>query len=178
VAAYETSASRKEALASRFGATDNFLGALADDSDRAQFDVILMAEVIEHILDEDLDAVLQRLSGLTKPGGTLVVTTPNNEDLALGMCYDPLGNTLFHRWQHVRSFTAGSLAALFERFGFAELVTHQIGLDNALFVPYDPMWGGASTDVELPSHIVEMRANRSGAFGTQNSLIYIGTRKG
>lgn len=175
VAGYEPSSTRKAALRSRFAGVEGFEGVV-DHLDEGQFDVVLMVEVIEHVLDGELDAVLQRLAAVTKSGGTLIVTTPNNEDLALGMSYDPLTNIMFHRWQHVRSFTPATLAALLRRWGFTELVTHQIGIDNALFVPYDPRWGGASPEALLPSHMVELRANRPGCFGTQNNLIYVGTR--
>ena len=42
-----------------------------------QFDAIVLGEVIEHILNSPLQLV-KRLASLLKPGGTMVVTTPNS----------------------------------------------------------------------------------------------------
>jgi hypothetical protein len=137
----------------------------------------MMAEVIEHILDEQLDATLRRLADLTRPGGILVVTTPNNEDLELGMVYCPVSNTLFHRWQHVRSFTDISLAALLAQYGFEALVTHHVEFNDALYVPSDSLWGKATDDAVLPSHIQELRANRSVRIGGETNLLYVGRRR-
>lgn len=176
VAGYEPSPARQQALTARFSGTAGFDGVVGP-RDRTKFDMVLMVEVIEHVLDGELDDVLRRVATLTAPDGTLVVTTPNNEDLALGMCYDPLTNTLFHKWQHVRSFTHESLTKLLDRAGFEVRVCHQIGLDNALFVPFDERWGAAGPDVALPSHLVELRANRPSRFGSENNLVYIGTRR-
>lgn len=176
VAAHEPSEIRQKALAERFGRHSNFAG-IVGSAERRTFQTVLLCEVIEHILDEDFDGVMGRVSALTTPGGRIVVTTPNNEDLELGMCYDPLTNIMFHRWQHVRSFTARSLAQTLERYGFEELVTHQIGLDNNLFVPFDRLWGGASPEVDLPSYIAQIRSNLPTTVGTENNLVYIGTKR-
>ena len=176
VAAYEPSAVRKNALAMRFGTHPLFAGVVGSEEARA-FDTVLLCEVVEHILDDDFDNVLRRVAQLTVVGGRIIVTTPNNEDLELGMCYDPVTNMMFHKWQHVRSFTAKSLAQTIGRYGFDELVTHQIGLDDNLFVPFDPLWGGAAPQDALPSHITHLRSNQPGTIGTQNNLVYIGTRR-
>jgi 2-polyprenyl-3-methyl-5-hydroxy-6-metoxy-1,4-benzoquinol methylase len=176
VAAYELSNIQQKALGARFDTDANFSGIVGPTEQRT-FDTVVLCEVIEHILDEDFDNVMGRVADLTTPGGHVIVTTPNNEDLDLGMSYDPLTNTLFHRWQHVRSFTAPSLAETIRRYGFDELVTHQIGLDSNLFVPFDRLWGGAGPDVTLPSYIMDIRSNTPAAIGSQSNLVYIGTRR-
>ena len=48
---------------------------VTDASDKT-FDVVLLIEVIEHILDEQLESSLKHLADFTKPGGLLIVTTP------------------------------------------------------------------------------------------------------
>jgi 2-polyprenyl-3-methyl-5-hydroxy-6-metoxy-1,4-benzoquinol methylase len=109
-----------------------YLGLIKDDSpDR--FDVVLMIEVIEHILDEELDGALKKVRSLLADGGTLIVTTPNSEDLELSSAYCPNCDTLFHRWQHVRSFTPESLAALFFAHGFECLFLHQVDFSDSRF---------------------------------------------
>jgi SAM-dependent methyltransferase len=173
-AAYEPSSVRKQALERRFSTTRGFEGVVGHEP--REFDLVLLVEVIEHILEADLGQTLRRVAALTRRDGLLVVTTPNQEDLALGMCYDPLSNTLFHRWQHVRSLSAESVSALLGRFGFEAIVTHEIELNDALYVPFDPVWGDAQPSNELPSHLTELRANRPCLNGSRNNLVYIGRR--
>lgn len=176
VAAYEPSEGRIENLRSMLESHTGFLG-VEGASSTEQYDFVMMAEVIEHILDEQLDKTLRRVSDFVKPGGVLVVTTPNNEDLELGMAYCPVSNTLFHRWQHVRSFTKDSLVELLAQYGFDEIATHHVGFNDSLYVPSDPLWGGASSSTDLPSHIQELRANRPVRIGSESNLLYIGRRR-
>lgn len=176
VAGYEPSEGRSLNLTSMLENYPRFLGFATQDS-AEQYDFVMMAEVIEHILDEQLDKTLGRLSDFVKPGGILVVTTPNNEDLELGMSYCPISNTLFHRWQHVRSFTRDSLAELLADHDFEEVVTHHVEFNDSLYVPSDPLWGGAPPDGDPPSHIQELRANRSARIGGETNLLYIGRRR-
>ena len=88
--------------------------ALAD----ASFDVALNIETIEHLLDEDLSPTFVEIHRLLKPGGTVVVTTPNDEDLAAASIMCPECGCEFHRMQHVRKWTRESLAAFMEAHGF------------------------------------------------------------
>lgn len=174
VAAYEPSEGRSQNLRKRVAGHPSFLGAVnAKSSD--SFDVVTLVEVIEHILEEQLDSTLRLLAHFTRPGGILIVTTPNNEDLDLGMAYCPVSNTLFHRWQHVRSFTHESLVTLLARYGFEEIVTHQLEYREELYVPYDEIWGTPET-ATLPPHIAELRANRPTYTGAGIGLVYVGHR--
>lgn len=50
--------------------------------DGRTFDAIVLGEVIEHISGEHLTSLLRRLRGLVRPGGLVVVTTPNLHGLA------------------------------------------------------------------------------------------------
>lgn len=173
VAAYEPSKNRTETLKERLRSQKNFLGAINLTS-KESFDVVMLVEVIEHILDEYLDDTLKLLARFTKPGGILIVTTPNNEDLDLGMTYCPVSNTLFHRWQHVRSFTPDSLVSLLAGYGFEAIATHQLEFRNDLFVPFDEVWGSQSAT--LPPYIQDLRANRATYVGSGMGLTYIGRK--
>ena len=135
-----------------------------------------MAEVIEHVLDEELDSVLKRVAALTKTGGLLVVTTPNDEDLELGMSYCPVSNVVFHRWQHVRSFTDTSLSELLARAGFEALAVHRLSFDNDLFLPFDAA-ASANGAVSMPDYLVSIRRNESVAISHQSNLLYVGRKK-
>ncbi len=101
----------------------NFLGLVDADCDK-QFDCVLLIEVVEHILEEQIDNTFVNIRRLLKPGGTLFVSTPNSEDLKLDFAYCPNCDALFHRWQHVRSFTPDGLTALLDRYGFDRLNLH------------------------------------------------------
>jgi len=175
VAVYEPSIGRSRSLRDRLGKYPEFLGTV-DMRSKQKFDVVMMVEVIEHVLDEQLHSTLSKLAHFTCVGGTLIISTPNNEDLDLSMCYCPVSNLLFHRWQHVRSFTRSTLVALMAKYGFEEIVTHELEFNNNLYVPYDEACGSSSGSSPLPSHVVAIRANRPVSIGAQNSLLYVGRR--
>lgn len=173
-AAFERPGTRAAALQESLGQRPGFLGVIGEDSHR-QFDLVVMAEVIEHVLDEELDSVLKRVAALTRTGGLLVVTTPNDEDLELGMSYCPVSNVLFHRWQHVRSFNDASLSELFARAGFEALAVHRLSFDNALFLPFDGV-SSAGSAVGVPDYLASIRRNESVAISHQSNLLYVGRK--
>ena len=63
----------------------------------------------------------------------MLLPPPNNEDLEMNMSYCPESNLLFHRWQHVRSFTEQSLKGLLAKYGIEEIVSHQVELNDHIF---------------------------------------------
>lgn len=91
--------------------------ALADSS----FDVVLLIEVVEHLNDGYLDGTLREAGRLLKRGGVLVISTPNEEDLALSRKFCPSCGAIFHEWQHVRSWSAASLRACLAGHGFSPI---------------------------------------------------------
>lgn len=99
----------------------SFKGAFLIDDLRARqmsFDAILCIEVVEHLDDAALDAVLADIRRLLATGGVAVFSTPNNEDLSKSMILCPASGEIFHRWQHVRSWNRDSLAARLRAGGF------------------------------------------------------------
>lgn len=117
-AGFDSSPDRQALLLEKIGQHKNFLGIKGVDSNE-QFDVVLLMEVVEHVLDEEFSSVLARVSSFVKPGGYLVVSTPNNENLESSSVYCPVSDTFFHRWQHVRSFTPLLLSECFRKIGFS-----------------------------------------------------------
>ena len=95
-------------------ATESLPSTYADESS----DVVLLIEVLEHLLEEQLAPTLGEVRRLLAPGGHVVVTVPNKEDLAAGGAFCPDCGAAFHRWQHQRSLDAASLSALMESAGF------------------------------------------------------------
>jgi 2-polyprenyl-3-methyl-5-hydroxy-6-metoxy-1,4-benzoquinol methylase len=84
----------------------------------ARFDAAFLTEVVEHLYDAELETCLAQIDRLLVPGGRLVVTTPNEENLADNMIMSPETGRLFHRWQHVRSWSATTLRQYLEDRGF------------------------------------------------------------
>lgn len=115
---FDPSNDRQGHLVTAIGERDGFLGVVGPESED-QFDVVFLMEVVEHVLDEDFDAVLRRVAAFVKPGGTVIVSTPNNEDLAHAAVFCPACESLFHPWQHVRTFTPGRLVETFAAVGFS-----------------------------------------------------------
>lgn len=112
------------ALNTRCGGHPQFRGAVAAAQlpaalADASFDVVLLIEVLEHLRDEQLAATLAELRRLLKPGGSVVVTTPNEEDLSALHKFCPECGAVFHEWQHVRSWSGDSLSTVFVEHGFA-----------------------------------------------------------
>lgn len=99
----------------------NFRGACSPTEALEQglkFDGILAVEVIEHLSDEQLAGTLDLIKRMLEPGGVVVFTTPNDEDLTASRLYCPECDHVFHRWQHVRSWNAQTLGALLKEQGF------------------------------------------------------------
>jgi len=61
---------------------------------------------------------LSDVHALLRPGGVLIVTTPNDEDRSKQFICSPESGRLFHRVQHVRSWDRISLASSLAGHGF------------------------------------------------------------
>lgn len=100
-----------------FGKTicvDNLPSPFEDGS----MDLVISVEVVEHLDDEQLSEMLLEIQRLLNPGGYVVITTPNDEDLEANKIICPECGCIFHRWQHVRSWNVQRLYAYFEKHGF------------------------------------------------------------
>ncbi len=84
----------------------------------AAVDAATLIEVVEHLDDEVLGLTLAEVRRVLRPGGKLMITTPNNEDIAAASRQCPDCGAEFHVFQHVRSWTMASLAATLRAAGF------------------------------------------------------------
>ncbi len=85
------------------------------------FDVVFLIEAIEHLTDKYLDSTLAEIRRILKDTGKLVITTPNNENLALQHVMCPDCGGVFHRVQHMRSFNQHTLTELMDEHDFTKV---------------------------------------------------------
>lgn len=116
-AAYEPNKSRLNKLPPSVMEHPNFLG-IVPGSAQQPFDGVFMVEVVEHILEPQVNEVFRQVQNLLKRDGRIIITTPFAEDLELNGAFCPACQTLFHRWQHVRSFSVDTLIGFMARQGF------------------------------------------------------------
>lgn len=99
------------------------------DELRGRFDVVVSAEVIEHLLLPR--HLFARAAEAVKPGGRLVLTTPYHgywKNLALA-----LTNSFDHHWRpswdygHVKFFSQATLGAMATEMGWRPVAWHRVG---------------------------------------------------
>jgi 2-polyprenyl-3-methyl-5-hydroxy-6-metoxy-1,4-benzoquinol methylase len=131
-------------IAEKFAGRPKFLGAWTVDdaaTQAKQFEVVFLVEVIEHLYDSELDICLATVRRLLAPGGIAIITTPNDEDRSKNLVMSPETGRLFHRYQHVRSWTEESLAAAVRQRGFEpiEIGATDFGASVRAFRRTDPI---------------------------------------
>jgi SAM-dependent methyltransferase len=116
-----------EKVARRFENVPHFRGAARVDGTidlaDAIADTAFMIEVVEHMNDEALAAALSEARRVLRPGGHIVITTPNEENLDASRTMCPECGGTFHRVQHVRSWSSRTLSACLERHGFLTVIS-------------------------------------------------------
>lgn len=125
--AVDVSAESVNRLNERLSGNSHFMGARlstfeAVPIDDFTADVVLLIETIEHLDDKALQSILSEILRITKRGGYIAVTTPNEENLAEHQVICPNCGCVFHTMQHIRSFSADSLRQVMQAAGFTEIV--------------------------------------------------------
>lgn len=115
-----------------WGTADIFDGHRLPWAD-ASFDAAFCLETIEHLHDDDCSLIFDELFRVLRPGGFVVYTTPNEEDLEQHYVYCPSCNCEFHRMQHLRSWSAGQLTDKLSTHGYE--VPYCTGLNLWNFQP-------------------------------------------
>lgn len=109
-----------------------------------KIDVAFAVQVIEHV--EDPRSFLAGIRNLLKPSGTLIVSTPNHNDILMDLLPDDFP-AFFYRTQHRWAFEAAALSYCAEAAGFRVKETryvHRYGMANALLSLRDRKPSGAA----------------------------------
>jgi len=96
-------------------------GFLNDNIADNSYDFVFCIETVEHIIPEELSLFFRELYRIVKPGGYLFVSTRNNENLDKKRIICPDCGCIFHRVQHMNSFTSHSLNEMFNKVGFSNI---------------------------------------------------------
>ncbi len=123
------------------------------------FDTVFFIETIEHLLPADLEATVTELHRVIREGKHLVVTTPHEEELDGEKILCPECGCIFHRMQHVRSWSGESLSRYMAEHGFARVACEAVTL----------------TERSLRSRVVTAWNSVSGS--KKPHLIYIGKKR-
>jgi 2-polyprenyl-3-methyl-5-hydroxy-6-metoxy-1,4-benzoquinol methylase len=116
VAASDLSPESLLVVKNKYGTRENFKGAFKIDelsSSGLLFDAVVLVELVEHVDDDILREIFNNVKQVLSPGGAVIVTCPNDENLSVETVYCPCCDHTFHRWQHVRSWSKTTLNELF-----------------------------------------------------------------
>ena len=107
----------------RFAGRPGFQGALVGGLDRiplqtGEAGAIFLIEVLEHLTSDFAMKAFAEFQRVLRVGGHLIVTVPKEEDLGANLVACPDCGCVFHRVQHVQSFSADSLAQVMRTAGF------------------------------------------------------------
>lgn len=117
----------------RFSGNPNFVKATPPRkliATKEKFSTVVLSEVVEHLEDAELQEVFTEIKALISRGGVLIVTTPNNEILQESLVYCPNCDVEFHRWQHVRTWSAKTLSAYMNSVGFATITVLETNFED------------------------------------------------
>jgi SAM-dependent methyltransferase len=144
--AADFSAEAIERVSARFAGRGNWHGAQlirslpSRELDDDCFDLAICLETIEHLPDAPLNATLDQLHRIVRPGGFALLTTPCEEDLEAGMTYCPFCEAEYHAWQHARRFTPASLSAMLEERGWEIRFCKGLTLWRFMPRPWPGVW--------------------------------------
>ncbi len=107
-------------------ATDRGLNAAVDDVFRclrespASFDAISALDVVEHFDKSEQIPLFESIYTALRPGGRLIIETPNGEGLFAGQ-------VIYGDLSHLTIFSEGSLSQLLRLLGFEEIEFYETG---------------------------------------------------
>jgi 2-polyprenyl-3-methyl-5-hydroxy-6-metoxy-1,4-benzoquinol methylase len=115
------------------------------------FDVVFLLETIEHLEPSALDRALKELARIVRVGGSVVVTTPNREDITARLTMCPDCGAIFHPIQHVSSWNRTSLASVMKPYGFEMIVAREYFLATSWRRTLVTTWAAQALRRTLPN---------------------------
>lgn len=82
------------------------------------FDIVVAAEVLEHLDNTVLEESLEEVWRVLKPGGFLLASTPYREKLIDNQVVCPACAEVFHKFGHVQTFDRARMQKLLEDHAF------------------------------------------------------------
>lgn len=128
---------------------DFFLGRIEEFETEQRFDVILMLNLIEHV--DDPVAVLAKVRGLLKPGGRVLVKTPNHDSLDARLFRNHSWGGL-HAPRHWVIFTPESFRRAADK---AALKVDRLSLTQGA-----PFWAVSALETLSRAGLVKIRRDR------------------
>ena len=95
------------------------------------FDAVFCVEVVEHLDDEAIRSMLPEIRRVLRADGLAFFSTPNEEALSGNAVYCPRCEAEFHRFGHLRNWSAASFRERLEEANFG--VAFCSGVDLARF---------------------------------------------
>ena len=189
---FEPSGGRGGVAGHRLDGRAGFLG-FNQNADETLYDAVFCLEVFEHVPEPVMPAFLAQLSGLVRPGGTLLLTTPHRENLDANGVYCPNCDSYFHRWQHLRSVAPEEVLSAFAEYGFNCRWLGLVGFEQpaevarfargGLRVPWWrrlARWARDDVGLPLPGAPKSLLAGVHAVditLGSESNIIYVGERQ-
>jgi SAM-dependent methyltransferase len=162
-----------ERVHQRLGGRDRFLGAAIAEAGAlpladAQAGALFLIEVLEHLAEDSRPRLLAELRRVLRPGGLLVVTTPNQEDLDAKKIACPECGCVFHRVQHLESIDARLLSDLLDEHGFEPVHVEAVNFRYFPDLPVGRVVAGVAARFPAlgaparPPHLVGLARRREG----------------
>lgn len=118
------------------------------------YDFVYSIETIEHLLPESLEAYLRELYRITKKGGFVCITTPFNEDLGKKEVLCPDCGSIFHRVQHLNTFTVQSMADLMDKVGFNKVFCEATLFQDQTFINHIKALARKLQGISFTPHLI------------------------
>lgn len=97
--------------------------------------LFILTEVIEHIPETELIAYLSEIKDCTTTETHIFLTCPNNEDLSKNFLVNPIDGSIYHRYQHIQSYSKSRIENILKVFYPKEIRFEELDF-NILSAPW------------------------------------------